>query len=227
LAWLLLAVMLLSVLGQITTVKAETGADGHVLTLSAKKISIMAGCRGQLYVTSGYYALKMYSTDKDVVTISKNGLLKAKKAGKATIVAKDTYSGAKATCKVTVKKRLTAKQIRSKIYGLKSRYPEGKPWTNGNLDKYGNGGCYAFMMIAVERVFGKATLTKQHKSFNKIRVGDHIRIGNFHSVVVLKKKRNSVVVVEGNYNSSIHWGREITRRELREYGFYVDTRIWT
>lgn len=33
-----------------------------------------------------------------------------------------------------------------------------------------------------------------------------------------------VTVVEGNYNSSVHWGREITRSELKAEGFYVDSR---
>ena len=33
-----------------------------------------------------------------------------------------------------------------------------------------------------------------------------------------------VTVVEGNYNSSVHWGREITRSELKTEGFYVDSR---
>ena len=45
-----------------------------------------------------------------------------------------------------------------------------------------------------------------------------------HTVVVLEKKENSVMVTEGNYNSSIHWGREITRSSLEREGFSVRTR---
>jgi len=55
-------------------------------------------------------------------------------------------------------------------------------------------------------------------------VGDMIRIGDYHTVVVLEKKENSVMVTEGNYNSSIHWGREITRSSLEREGFSVRTR---
>ena len=44
------------------------------------------------------------------------------------------------------------------------------------------------------------------------------------SVLVLEKKAHSVIVTEGNYNSSIHWGREITRSSLESSGFYVTTR---
>ncbi|SFQ14311.1 Ig-like domain (group 2) [Lachnospiraceae bacterium XBB1006] len=225
LAWLLLAVMLLSVFCE-RSINAEGRKSNHVLTMNAKKLTMRAGCRTQLYITSGYYEVKLHSTNTEIATINRQGIVKAKKAGKVTIVAKDSYSGAQAKCKITVKKKLTQKQIRQKIYGLKDTFPEGKRWTNANTDQYGNGGCYAFMVIAQEHVFGTGTLTKQHTSFKKVRAGDHIRIGNYHSVVVLKKKTNSVIVVEGNYNSSIHWGREITVQELRGTGFYVETRVW-
>lgn len=65
---------------------------------------------------------------------------------------------------------------------------------------------------------------RTHRSFEAIRVGDMIRIGDYHTVVVLEKKENSVMVTEGNYNSSIHWGREITRSSLEREGFSVRTR---
>ena len=35
---------------------------------------------------------------------------------------------------------------------------------------------------------------------------------------------NAITVVEGNYNSSVHWNRVITKRELKRSEFYVDTR---
>lgn len=196
------------------------------LYFSSKKISLRAGCRAQFYVYGWYNNLKVYSEDPDIVSVNRNGILKGKKKGTTALIAKDTTTGATARCKVTVSKKLTQTQIRSRLYKLKTGFPEGKTWTNANLDAYGNGGCYAFMTIALESVFGKNALTKQHSSFKKIRVGDHIRIGNYHSVVVLKKKAHSVIVAEGNYNSSIHWGREITKQELQATGFYVDTYIW-
>ena len=49
-------------------------------------------------------------------------------------------------------------------------------------------------------------------------------VGLIFSIIVLKKKKDSVIVAEGNYNESVHWGREITKSELEETGFYVDTR---
>lgn len=48
---------------------------------------------------------------------------------------------------------------------------------------------------------------------------------NTHSVVVLEKKADSVIVTEGNYADSIHWDREITRENLEsDKQFYVETR---
>ena len=45
-----------------------------------------------------------------------------------------------------------------------------------------------------------------------------------HTVVVLEKRADSVIVTEGNFNGQVHWDREITRQELEEQNFYVRTR---
>ena len=73
-------------------------------------------------------------------------------------------------------------------------------------------------------------------SFDELQVGDSVRIGTkttpggYHSVIVLEKKDNSIIVVEGNYNSTIHWGREITRDSLENEGFdaytYYNAKRW-
>ena len=39
-----------------------------------------------------------------------------------------------------------------------------------------------------------------------------------------KNVKGTVTVVEGNYNSSIHWFRTITKSSLQQTGFSVDTR---
>ena len=46
----------------------------------------------------------------------------------------------------------------------------------------------------------------------------------WHSVLVLQKNGNTLTVVEGNHNATVHWGRKITKKELQENGFYVETR---
>ncbi len=122
----------------------------------------------------------------------------------------------------------TEQEVYNIIIALKADYPEGMPWTNDNryyspamhMTGYG---CAGFALICSDAAFGDLP-GRTHYSFDDIRVGDMIRIGDYHSVVVLEKKDNSVIVTEGNYNSSIHWGREITRASLEKTGFYVQTR---
>ena len=75
-----------------------------------------------------------------------------------------------------------------------------------------------------DKVFGKYAPVTKHSNFSRIKAGDHIRIGNEHSVMVLQKNGNTLTVVEGNYNATVHWGRKITKKELQESGFYVETR---
>ena len=49
--------------------------------------------------------------------------------------------------------------------------------------------------------------------------------GNTHSVIVLEKKADSVIIAEGNYSGLIHWGRELARESLEtDQHFYVETR---
>ena len=76
-----------------------------------------------------------------------------------------------------------------------------------------------------DEVFGDLPITSKHSDFDAIRVGDILRINNnTHSVVVLEKRADSVIVTEGNYNSSIHWGREISRSTLENGNFYAQSR---
>ena len=103
-------------------------------------------------------------------------------------------------------------------------------WTNDNsytstavwMTGYG---CAGFALICSDAAFGDLPQTGTHSNFDEIRVGDILRVNNnTHSVVVLEKRENSVIVTEGNYNSSIHWDREISRKELEEGNYQVRTR---
>lgn len=114
------------------------------------------------------------------------------------------------------------------LNSLRSTYPEGMPLTNSYYyysPRFGNGyGCYGFAAKLSDTVFGKEKAYTTHKSFDKIRTGDNIRIGNYHSVIVLTKQNNYITVVEGNFNSSVHWDRKITSSSLTSEGFTVYTR---
>ena len=122
----------------------------------------------------------------------------------------------------------TEQEVYDTIMALKDQYPEGMRWTNDNsylseAMRINGYGCAGFAFICSDAAFGDLP-ARTHTSFDDIRVGDIIRIGDYHSVVVLEKKDDSVIVTEGNYNSSIHWGRELTRSYLESEGFYVTTR---
>ena len=115
------------------------------------------------------------------------------------------------------------------LNSLRSVYPEGMSLTNENFYYYspcfGHGyGCYGFAAKLSDTVFGTGRTCTTHSSFDSIKTGDNIRIGNYHSVIVLTKSQNSVTVVEGNYNSSVHWDRTITQTSLAREGFTVTTR---
>ena len=74
---------------------------------AAKKVTLKKGRKKQLRYSlpKGCCATKVTfrSMKKSVATVSKSGLLKAKKPGKCTVIVK-TYNGKKAKIKVTVKK---------------------------------------------------------------------------------------------------------------------------
>ena len=68
-------------------------------------------------------------------------------------------------------------------------------------------------------------LCRVHKDYSNIKVGDILRVDNdTHSVIVLEVLEDSVIVAEGNYNSAIHWGREIPKAELIDPHSYIMTR---
>ena len=125
---------------------------------------------------------------------------------------------------------LTEENVHALIDGLRTEYPEGMHWTNENAYTSHalaiNGfGCAAFALLCSDKAFGDLP-SRQHSKFDDIRVGDMLRVrNNTHSVVVLEKKADSVIVTEGNYADSIHWDREITRENLEsDKQFYVETR---
>ena len=194
--------------------------------LSDSKVKLKVGEKYKLTYSGMGGAVKWKSSNKSVATVSSKGLVKAKNPGKATI----TVTGAKATLKCTVRVRLTQKQAQNRLLALAEEYPEGMSWTNENHSYYWEAintycyGCIAFAGEISDRVFGKNAKVTTHKNFDKIKVGDHIRIGDYHSVIVLAKGPDEILVAEGNYNSSVHWGREITKSELKSSGFYVQSR---
>lgn len=185
----------------------------------------------------------------DIVDVAENGLITGKAPGKATVTATISIDGVVSdiiTIDLTVvatstpsnpsnpsgpdePASITEESVYQAIIALKEKYPEGMRYTNDNsyycaalrITGYG---CAGFAFICSDAAFGNLP-GRQHRNFDQIRVGDILRVDNdTHSVVVLEKRENSVIVTEGNYNSSIHWGREISRQELERGNFVVTTR---
>jgi hypothetical protein len=116
------------------------------------------------------------------------------------------------------------------LIAQKAIFPEGMHWTNDDYYEWNGGtfiggyGCAAFAFYLSDAAFGTNPATI-HRDYNNIKVGDILRVYNdTHSVVVLEVKSNSVIVAEGNYNSSIHWGREMKKSEIIDDYSYIMTR---
>jgi len=118
------------------------------------------------------------------------------------------------------------------MLALKQDYPEGMPWTNDDYYKWEGGiysggyGCAGFAFALSDAAFGNRPAKKitENISIDMLKVGDILRInGDTHSVVVLEIYEDYIVIAEGNYNHSIHWGRELTADRVLD-ATYVLTR---
>lgn len=128
---------------------------------------------------------------------------------------------------------ISEEEARDKILAMESSYPEGMKWNNSNKYVTGNMtgyGCAGFAFLVQDTVFGKGGKTTKYTDFdpNNIHIGDHFRVyngmGGEHSVIILDVFDDGVELVEGNYNSSIHWGREMSFDELESDFIYQETR---
>lgn len=106
---LLLALILAIGFSPVTNVEAKAAPR-----LNCKKVTLVQGKKKRLKVRNLKKGrkVKWYSTKKSVATVSKKGVVKAKKKGKATIVAK--VGKKKYRCKVIVKKKTTKKKSTKK-----------------------------------------------------------------------------------------------------------------
>lgn len=117
------------------------------------------------------------------------------------------------------------------MIALKSQYPEGTPWTNDNSYDWNGGiysggqGCAGFAFMLSDAAFGDLPARMLYAfSLSDVRVGDILRVnGDTHSVIVLEVYSDHAVIAEGNYSSSIHWGRSLSKAEV-ERADYLMTR---
>ena len=125
----------------------------------------------------------------------------------------------------------TEKEVYEAMIALKNEYPEGRSWTNANPEgdyRWKGGplggknivavGCVAFAFILSDTAFDKLPArmyAPNEFEYEDIKPGDILRVnGNSHTVIVLEATDAGVIVAEGNYNASIHWGRPISKEQV-------------
>lgn len=127
---------------------------------------------------------------------------------------------------------LTEANVRNVILSMRTSFPEGMVWTNDNGYRWNGGvylagyGCAGFVFMMSDAAFGKLSARSIYSfDWDNFRVGDILRVNNNgHSVIILEKYDDYVIVAEGNYGGKIHWGRKMTKSDV-QYGFsYYMTR---
>lgn len=124
----------------------------------------------------------------------------------------------------------TPEEVQQRMLALKDEYYEGRSWTNEqyyawNGDYSVGYGCMGFAFILSDEAFGDLPAREiDTPDYDSLQVGDILRVNNdSHGVVILEKYDDHVVLAEGNFNSSIHWGRTMSRSDV-EKADYVLTR---
>ncbi len=136
----------------------------------------------------------------------------------------------------------TTEQVYETLLSLEETYPQAMPYTSKNhfyskteapsynvgempvfLNMTGHG-CSAFAYLASDLCFGNLParyIPASGMEYDDLRVGDSL-LAYGHQVVILEVHPDHVVVVEGNYNEMINWGRILTREEIQgNYDVYT------
>ena len=131
----------------------------------------------------------------------------------------------------------TEQEAYERIIALKAEFPEGMSWTNADYygpfkggHYHGGCGCAGFAFRCSDEAFGdlpavKINIGEDVFQFEDLRVGDILRINDdTHSVVVLERYADKIVLAEGNYGGTIHWGRVFSKEKVMSVTDYVMTR---
>ena len=113
---ILLAIILTLGFSPVTNVEAKAAPR-----LNYRKVTLVQGKKKKLKVRNlrRRRKVKWYSTKKSVATVNRKGVVKAKKKGKATIVAK--VGKKKYRCKIIVKKKVSKKKKKTKKSNKKAK----------------------------------------------------------------------------------------------------------
>lgn len=125
-------------------------------------------------------------------------------------------------------KPMTEENVQELLYSLREIYPEGTPTDICGI--FARWTVWGYLGYDENDPYLESTKTKS-AAFDSFRPGDIVEYQNGHTVqaghavIVLEKRKDSIIVLEGNYFGGIaHWGREITRAELESSNwFYLDS----
>ena len=201
--------------------------------LSKTRLTLQIGATAKLKVKNSSGTWKWSSSNKNIAAVKK-GKVTAKNPGRVKIKAQK--GNQTLVCKVTVK--TDEETVLNNILAMQDTYPQGMPWDNSKKYKwtitevkdgqthttiYNLSGCAALASILSDAGFGKWADIKKitNPDAAEIRIGDIIRFNNnSHSAVVIGIDSDSLTIVEGNYNASVNWGRQIPKDTRIDY-------IWT
>ncbi len=115
-----------------------------------------------------------------------------------------------------------------RLLALRESYPEGMSWTmaNGYYLYRGTGcnygaECAGYAYIINDAIFGTNPNARVITTYNpsNFHVGDIVRYitgyGSGHSVVVMQVTEDGIIVTEGNFAGTVHWGRLIPWIDLQ------------
>ena len=136
----------------------------------------------------------------------------------------------------------TEQEVYDKIMSLQETFPEGMPFSTKNhfytkteapiwyedgmpvSQSQAGHGCSAFGYYVSDLCFGNQTAyyyPKGQWNYEDLRIGDQLS-GLDHQVTILEIHEDHIVIVEGNYDEMIHWGRTMTREEcLENFSLYT------
>ena len=148
------------------------------------------------------------------------------------IIVAISSSGSKKKSKDICSNRYSDECLYEKMIAKQKEYPEGMKWDNSDFYAWKGGiysggyGCAGFAFLLSDVCFDdiKAEQISPCPNPNTLKVGDILRVNNGgHSVIILKidKNSNSIIIAEGNYNNSVHWGRVLTFQTMQSTCTYI------
>lgn len=123
----------------------------------------------------------------------------------------------------------TEEEVYEAMMAMKTDYPEGTRYTDSEYYEWHGGyysrgyGCAGFAFMLSDAAFGTLPVRFVYNiSIKSVHVGDILRVNNnSHSVIVTEVHDDYVVLAEGNYNSSVHWGRTMTAAQVAKADFML------